>query len=179
MLKLFKYEGFEVKISEEALLLKPFKQIWLRDRTKSKSKALNELGFIYFFCDPRSDYQYHVDEEERMNAIIEGEGLPSNWTPDKVVKDAMDFYLSFKPISVALLEDMRYLTDKFRKAIKDINFKELDIKEFKEVTAVVKQLTSLIQGLDEAEKAVNSELRESLKMRGQGEKTIFEDDINS
>ena len=52
MIRLFKYEGYKVTISEEALLLKPFKAIWDRDRTKSKDRALDELGFIYFFCDP-------------------------------------------------------------------------------------------------------------------------------
>jgi len=28
MIKLFKYEGYKLNISEEALLLKPFKEIW-------------------------------------------------------------------------------------------------------------------------------------------------------
>ena len=69
MIKLFRYEGYKIIISEEALALKPFKQIWQRDRTVNKDKAIAELGFIYFFCDPRSDYQYLVDEDERKEAI--------------------------------------------------------------------------------------------------------------
>ena len=69
MIKLFSYEGFKVVISEEALLLKPFKTIWNRDKSKDKNRALQELGFIYFFCDPRSDYQYLIDEEEREKSI--------------------------------------------------------------------------------------------------------------
>ena len=78
MIRLFKYENYKVTISEEAILLKPFKAIWNRDRTKSKDRALDELGFIYFFCDPRSDYQYLTDETERKKAIKEGEGLLKN-----------------------------------------------------------------------------------------------------
>ena len=73
MIKLFKYEGYKLNISEEALLLKPFKEIWQRDKSKNKDKALQELGYIYFMSDPRSDYQYLVDEEERSKAIKEGE----------------------------------------------------------------------------------------------------------
>ena len=61
-MKLFKYEGYKIVIEPEALLLKPFKQIWQRDRTINKDKAMMELGFIYFFCDTRSDYQYLIDE---------------------------------------------------------------------------------------------------------------------
>ena len=46
-----------------------------------------ELGFIYFFCDVRSDYQYIVDPEDRMREIKLGEGLPEDWEPDKLVKE--------------------------------------------------------------------------------------------
>jgi len=83
MIKLFRYEGYKISIEPEALLLKPFKQLWNRDKTVNKEKALLELGYIYFMCDPRSDYQYITDNQLRSNAIKEGEGLPSNWKPDK------------------------------------------------------------------------------------------------
>ena len=177
MLKLFKYEGYKIVISEEAFALKPFRQIWQRDKTVNKDKAIMELGFIYFFCDPRSDYQYLVDDKERMEAIKEGEGLPPKWEPDRIVTEAMEFYKSFKPISSLLLEDTRFMVNKFRAKLRELDFDSLEVKEFKEITAIVKQITPLIRDLDEAEKALNSEMRSSGKMRGQGEKTIFEDDL--
>lgn len=39
-MKLFKYVNYTVTISEEALLLKPFRVIWNRDRSSYKEKAL-------------------------------------------------------------------------------------------------------------------------------------------
>lgn len=179
MIKLFKYEGYKIVISEEALALKPFRQIWQRDKTINKEKALMELGFIYFFCDPRSDYQFLVDDNERLEAIKEGEGLPAKWEPDKVLKEAMDFYMSFKPISALLLEDTRFMVNKYRKRLRSQEFDELEVRELKEVGALIKQIPSLVKDLDEAEKALNSEMRNSGKMRGQGEKTIFEDGLNT
>lgn len=184
MIRLFKYESYKVTISEEAILLKPFKAIWNRDRTKSKDRALDELGFIYFFCDPRSDYQYLTDETERKKAIKEGEGLPEKWEPDKLVLDAMDFYNSFKPTSALLLEDTRYAVDKLRKLLKDINLEDKDDKgkpiyTLNTITATIKQIPSLIKDLDEAEKTLTSEMMQKGRMRGQGEKTIFEDDLNA
>lgn len=178
MIKLFKYEGYKIIISEEAFALKPFRQIWQRDKTINKEKALMELGFIYFFCDPRSDYQFLVDDNERLEAIKEGEGLPAKWEPDKVLKEAMDFYMSFKPISALLLEDTRFMVNKYRKRLRSQEFDELEVRELKEVGALIKQIPSLVKDLDEAEKALNSEMRNSSKMRGQGEKTIFEDGLN-
>lgn len=179
MIKLFKYEGYKIIISEEAFALKPFRQIWQRDKTINKEKALMELGFIYFFCDPRSDYQFLVDDNERLEAIKEGEGLPAKWEPDKVLKEAMDFYMSFKPISALLLEDTRFMVNKYRKRLRSQEFDELEVRELKEVGALIKQIPSLVKDLDEAEKALNSEMRNSGKMRGQGEKTIFEDGLNT
>lgn len=178
MIKLFKYEGYKIVISEEAFALKPFRQIWQRDKTINKEKALMELGFIYFFCDPRSDYQFLVDDNERLEAIKEGEGLPAKWEPDKALKEAMDFYMSFKPISALLLEDTRFMVNKYRKRLRSQEFDELEVRELKEVGALIKQIPSLVKDLDEAEKALNSEMRNSGKMRGQGEKTIFEDGLN-
>ena len=180
MIKLFKYEGYKLNISEEALLLKPFKEIWQRDKSKNKDKALQELGYVYFISDPRSDYQYLVDEEERSKAIKEGEGIDSKWKPDKLVLDAITFYKSFKPTSALLLEDTRAMINGYRLKLREItaDMSNLDIKEIKDLGAVIKQIPSLIKDLDEAEKALNSELKTSGRMRGSGEKTLFEDGIN-
>lgn len=178
-MRLFKYEGYKVVISEEAFALKPFRQIWQRDRTINKDRAIMELGFIYFMADPRSDYQYLVDSKERMEAIKEGEGLPPKWQPDKIVTEAMNFYMSFKPISALLLEDTRFMVDKYRKRLKEQKFDKLEIKDLKEVGALIKQIPLLVKDLNEAEKALNSEMGESGRMRGSGEKTIFEDDLSA
>lgn len=182
-MKLFKYEGYKVVISEEAFALKVFRQIWNRDRTQSKDRAIMELGYVYFMMDPRSDYQYLVDEEERSNAIKEGEGLPSNWKPDKLIEEAMEFYGRFKPTAALLLEDTRYAVEKLRKLLREIDLKEVDDKgkpiyTLNTITATIKQVPGLAKDLDEAEKALASEMRAAGKMRGQGEKTIYEDGLD-
>lgn len=182
-MKLFKYEGYKITIAEEALVLKPFKKVWDRDKTKNKEKAIMELGFIYFFCDPRSDYQYLVDETERLEAIRESEGLPTDWKPDKVIEEAMKFYNSFKPTSALLLEDTRVAVNKLRQLLRDIDLTQLDDKgkpvyTLNTITATIKQIPALVKDLDEAEKTLNSEMKNSGKMRGSGEKTIFEDSLD-
>lgn len=179
-MKLFRYEGFKVVISEEALALKPFKKLWDRDKTQSKERAIMELGYIYFFLDPRSDYQYLTDPEDRDNAIREGEGIPEKWKIDKVMQEAMDFYASFKTPSALLLEDTRVAVEKLRKLLRDIDLSETDDKgrpvyTLNTITATIKQIPDLVKGLNEAEKAINDEIKEQGKMRGQGEKTLFED----
>lgn len=179
-MKLFRYEQYKIVISEEALALKPFKQIWNRDRTISKDKAIAEIAYVYFMVDTRSDYQYLVDQEERDKAVREGEGLPDSWKPDRVVIEAMDLYDSFKPASALLLEDTRIMVDKFRKKMRKIDFDELEVKELKEVGALIKQIPSLVKDLDEAEKAVALEMREQGgRVRGQKTKALTEDSLDT
>lgn len=181
-MKLFKYEGYKVVISEEAFALKVFRQIWNRDRSVNKDKAIMELGYVYFISDPRSDYQYIVDEDERSKAIIEGEGLPSNWKPDKVVTEAITFYKSLKSTSALLLEDTRAVIDNVRKTLRKFSFDDMEDKDrvnaIKSVASTIATIPKLIKDLDEAEKAVTSEMQNtSGKVRGQKEKSIFEDGI--
>lgn len=181
-MKLFKFEGYKVHISEEALALKPFKKLWDRDKSISKERAISELSFVYFFCDPRSDYQYLTDEEERKQAIKEGEGLKESWEPDKYVSEAIVFYESFKPTAALLLEDTRIAIDKLRHLLRNIDLTAVDDKgkplyTLNTVTATIKQIPALVKDLDEAERALASEMRNQGRMRGQGEKTLMEDDL--
>lgn len=181
-MKLFKYEGYKVVISEEAFALKVFRQIWNRDRSVNKDRAITELGYIYFMEDPRSDYQYLIDEDERSKAIIEGEGLPSNWKPDKTVMEAMNFYSSFKPTSALLLEDTRAVIDNVRKSLRAFSFEDLEDKDkvnaIKSVTATIAAIPKLIKDLNEAEKAIKADMQNITgKVRGQKEKSLLEDGI--
>lgn len=183
MIKLFKYESYKVVISEEALLLKPFKQIWTKDKSKNKDNALMQLGYIYFMCDPRSDFQYIIDEEERSKAIIEAEGMPKDWKPDALVKQAMELYCTFKPTAALLLEDTRVAVDKLRSLLRTIDLTATDDKgkpiyTLNTVTATIKQIPALVKELDEAEKTLTAELKSMSKMRGSGEKKLFEDGIS-
>ena len=179
-MKLFKYEGYKITISEEAMLLKPFKTIWKRDKSQNKEKALSELGFIYFFCDIRSDYQYIVDEEARKESIKEGEGLPKDWQPDEAVLEAMRFYNTFKPTSALLLEDTRFAVDKLRKLLREIDLSQTDDKgkpiyTLNTITATIKQVPTLVRDLDEAERSIAKEIAQSDKARGAQTKSIYED----
>ena len=174
-MKLFKYEGYEVRVAPEALTLKPFKKLWSRDKSKDKEKAIMELSFLYFYCDPRSDYQYIIDDEIRMDAVKEGQGLPENWKPDAAVKEAITFYRSFDTTSAVLLRAAAEAVDKVQKLIKDLepdNTKSL--KEYLMALKLIPEVASMIQ---DAEKALNEE-QEFGEAKGAMEKTLFDDGLD-
>nr|DAI14763.1 MAG TPA: hypothetical protein [Bacteriophage sp.] len=182
MIKLFKYEGFRVTISEEALALKPFKLLWNRDKSKDKSKANNELAFIYFYADPRSDFQIYIDDEERMEQIKDSLGLAPEWQPDAELEAAIEYYKSFKPLSSLLLEDARFLIDNLRKTLRSINIDERDDKgkpvfQVPAVMKAIKEMPDLIKMMDETEKALFSDVQENSRMRGNKQKSVMDDGI--
>ena len=179
-MKLLKYESYKLTFEPELLTLKPFKSLHQRDKTKDKNKFIQELGFIYFFCDARSDYQYITDEDNRRLSILEGEGMPLTWKPDKQVQEAMDFYNRFKPTSALLLEDTRIAVDKLRLLIRNINLDDRDDKgkpiyTLNTFTSTINQVPILVENLTKAEAAINKEIFESNKVRGAQEKSMYED----
>lgn len=176
-MRLLVYEGYNLTIDPMVLALKPFKAIWVRDKTEKKERAISEIAYIYFMEDPRSDYQYIIDRDERSKAIKEGEGLKPTWQPDGTVKEAMKLYASFKTTSALLLEDTRALVDGYRNKLRDLtsDMSELDVKDVKELGAIIKQVPSMVKDLDEAERALAKEIAQSDKVRGAQEKSIYED----
>ena len=179
-MKLLKYEGYNLTFEPEILTLKVFKRLFMRDKTKDKSRFLQELGYIYFMLDPRSDYMYITDNEERSKAIIEGEGLPDTWKVDSSLQDAMDYYKSFRPTSALLLEDTRIAVDKLREALRSINLTDVDDKgrpiyTLNTIVSTIKQVPSLVKDLDDAERAIAKEIVQNDKIRGSAEKSMYED----
>lgn len=174
-MKLFKYEGYEVKVAPEALSLKPFKKLWDRDKTKSKDNANMELAFLYFYCDPRSDYQYILDDEDRLKAVKEGIGLDSKWKPDKDMEHAIKLYKTFEAPSSALLRAALEGVDKVQKLLKDLE--PDDTKSLKEYLTAMKLIPEVAAMIKEAEKTINEEM-EYGEAKGSIEKTLFDDGLD-
>ena len=178
-MKLLKYEGYNITFEPELLTIKVFKDLYKRDKSKDKSRFIQELGYIYFMEDPRSDYQYLTDIKDRAKAIIEGEGL-KDWSEDTMLKEAMEYYASFKTTSALLLEDTRIAVDKLREMLRNIDLTAVDDKgkpiyTLNIVTATIKQVPSLVKDLDEAEKTIAREIIQNDKVRGSQEKSMYED----
>ncbi len=175
-MKLFKYEGYEVKIAPEALTLKPFKKLWDRDKSKAKEKATMELSFLYFYCDPRSDYQYIIDEEDRLAAVKEGQGFPDDWKPDATLKAAMEFYSTFDTSSAMLLRAAMKAVKKVQDTLDELS--PDDTKSLKEYLTALKMIPEVASMIKDAEKSLNEEM-EYGEAKGSIEKTLFDDGLDN
>lgn len=169
---------YEVKVAPEALLLKPFKLIYARDRSKGKGKAIKELAYIYFMADIKSNYQYIDDLSERSAEVLKDLDLKA-WSPDKKIKEAMDFYVersttinsTIYSAAVQSAQDVSAYLKNTKKHLDD----GLDITK---ITGAIKAMPQIMADLKKAEKEIILELKESTgRKKGSKSFNTFEDGL--
>lgn len=183
-MKLIEFVDYEIKISDEAMLVKPIRKLFMKDKSKNKETFLTQMAIIYFYADPRSNYNYITDNTERLQAIIQQEGFPANFSISKSLQEAIDVYSRLTQTSSSLLlQDSRLAIDKVREFLKTVDLTLLDDKgkpiyTINSITTALKQIPQLAKDLMEAEKAVSRDITEQGRARGkQGEKTLMDDGI--
>jgi len=180
-MKLIEFDGMEFKIADEALLVRPIRELFLKDKTKKKEEFWKQVSVLWFFCDPRSTYMYLVSPEDRMKEIKKQEGLPENWEPSPLLLEAMDIYRSQTTTTASiLLESMRKGIEQLRKFFEEFDLFATDkndrpIYQVSTMTAALKQVPELARALVEAEKELAKDFAADDKARGNAEKAVGED----
>ena len=133
------------------------------------------MFFLYFYCDPRSDYQYIVDDDYRLEEVKKGMGFPDKWTPDATLKTAIAFYNSFDSSAGILLK----AAAKAVKRIQDTldTMEPSDIKSLKDYMTAVKLVPEVAAMIQDAERKLNDDA-EYGEARGSIEKGMFEDGLD-
>ena len=180
-MKLFELERdtYSVVYEPQTLTLKPFADIFKRDRSKNKTKAVRELSFVYFYCDIKSDYMIHIDLDVRRDAIKADLVLDKNWKIDKVIATAIEFYDSMSTsITAEILADSRYtaktLSNKMKEAVQG---DDLSIDDMSKLMGNITKIPTIVKALQTAEQAVLKEIEEAKGSIGSKEKAIFEDGL--
>lgn len=180
-MNLIKYENYAITISDDAYLVKSIRKLFNSDKSTNKEKFFDQMTFIYFSSDVRSDYNYIIDEEEKYQAICTGEGL-KDFKITSDIKAAMEDYKRLTTTaSASLLLDTKIAIDKVRKFLRDVDLTLVDDKgkpvyTINSVTSAIKAIPELAKNLMEAERIVNKEIEEAGRARGGNEsKKLFED----
>ena len=183
-MKLIYFDNYEIKVADEALLIKPIRKLFNQDRTANKEKFFQQMSYMYFMVNPASTYMYISDREDREKEIIFQEGLPKDFKPSKDLQEAMEIYEKHcETSSTLLLKSTRIAVDKLRKFLEEVDLFATDDKgkplySVNSITSAIKQIPELAKSLLAAEKAVAKEIEEEGRVRGGSNKTIFEDGIN-
>lgn len=175
-MKLIKVENYELKVADEALLVRPIRRLWNMDRSAGKEQFYKQMSVLFYVYSPSSNYAYIVDEKERMKEVMAQEGI-TDIKNNTEFKAAVEAYKKLvKTSSSELLEDTRLIIEKMRQALKSIDFESLEEKDavnaVKTVATVVGMIPKLVKDLTEAEKAVAKEMEEQTNARGSQELTV-------
>lgn len=181
-MKLIEFDGLEFKIADEALLVRPIRELFQKDKSKKKEEFWKQLSYLWFMCDPRSSYQYLVEEEARAKEVKIQEGLGEDWEPSELLKEAMDIYRK-QTITTAslLLEGMRKGIENVRKFLSEVDLFAVDEKTQKPlyqvstITSALKQVPELAKALSDAEKSLAKDFATEDSARGNVQKAVGED----
>lgn len=178
-MKLIRYEDYQIKLADEAFLVKPIRRLWHQDRSDRKEKFWEQISYMYFMCSPASTYSYILDMDERSKVIIEQEGLPEDFTPSPLLVEAMRVYRQHtKTISQELLESSLIGAKKVSDFLRNVDLTEEDDKgkpkyQVSTITAALKNVEGIISSLQAQQKKVEQELEaDEGKARGSQELTV-------
>ena len=185
-MKLIKYEDYQVKLADEAFLVRPIRRLFHLDRSERKEQFWRQMSYLYFVVSPASSYSYILDPEERAKAVIEQEGLPADFKPSELLIEAMQIYrkLTITP-SQKLLESSLVAADTVSKFLSDPTILEKTddkgrpLYQISSVTAALKNVEGIVSSLQTLQKKVEQELQEDEgKARGTQELTIGDTDFD-
>lgn len=172
-MKLIEFDGMEFKIADEALLVRPIRELFQKDKSKKKEEFWKQISYLWFMCDPRSTYQYLVDEDVRAKEIKIQEGLGEDWEPSDLLREAMLIYRKHTITTAALLlEGMRKGIDKLSAFLGTTSFSE---KTVASMTSALKQIPDLSKALVEAERSLAKDFATEDAARGNAVKAVGED----
>ena len=180
-MKLIDFDGQELKLADEALLIRPIRELFQADKSKKKEDFWKQISYLWFMCDPRSTYMYLVDEDTRSQEIKAQEGLGADWGPSVKLKEAMDIYRKHTVTTASLLlEGMRKGVENLRKFLSEVDLFAVDkndkpVYQVATVTSALKQIPDLAKALSDAEKALAKDFATDDKARGTTTKAIGED----
>lgn len=184
-MEIFEIKNDQVSFSPVALLLKPFNDLWKRDKKKGKPVANAEMAALYYYVDYKSDFSTMLDDKEKLKLIKSViVGMSDNWEPDDLFTEACSFYSKHQETAATLLlEDAHHAIQSVRKFLREINMQERDDKDkpvhdVKKIVDTLGNLHKVTESLFELQEQVKKQLQSKTDtLRGGKEKAIFEDGI--
>lgn len=156
----------------EILLVREFKALLDRDKTKTKTRATKELTYIYLALDWKSPYCDYLEQERREEALSDS-GLTEEQFNDPIFREACRKYRKLQDSnkSVKMLGAARRAADQFIDyfdTIVDLNERDINGKPIFQAEKVMKemaQLSNVHEELVTLERQVKKEFTEQSTIR--------------
>ena len=166
-------------ISPEALGLSFFKEIWFKDKSTDKSKATNDIKYVYYYSDFSSPY-FIYPELDRVNYIKEYV-VGNDYKVSKEVLKAIECYreLTITP-AMRLLEAANVAISKTKDYLNGVDYTKMDdngrfIYDIDKVSKLIINMPKMQEALNQAKDICLKEQSSTTKVRGGKDVSLFED----
>jgi len=177
---LFLFDNDKVTINPKLLFIPEFSDLYERDRSLGKKKAMKEFAYIYYIADYKSEYiSYGLNKETQLGIDI---FQNRRYKPDPYVKKAIEKYTKLQETSsMQYLLAIRNRVSMIIKFLDEANIRNADSENkainpfvtIDKVTKVLNELEDVIEKLEKWEKKVFDE-EEEMQIRGGGILNAFE-----
>lgn len=143
-----------------------------RDKTKEKTKAFKEIGFVFHMCDPDSNFYNYppsVKEEEIKKSYLQD----SKFKQDKEIKAAIVAYKEAKETAKQRMLNM--WTEKMDEITDYIKELPVDDDSIKLLMEAASKVGNIISTIDKIEDSLEKGKVKEDKRRGKSETSIFEE----
>jgi hypothetical protein len=182
-MNIFQIENNIVVPTPQALLIKDFKTIWDRDKSKKKEQAIKEFSYIEFMSSYQKNNPFiNYEPFMRHRKICEHVFGDPKYIPDAQVKKAQETYEEIQnegSVSLRFYKSLVTAVEKLIKFAEDVDLTARDNRGSAVYTpAHITQITSkaydTLKQLSLMETKVQQDLYESSKTRGNREINHFE-----
>jgi hypothetical protein len=183
-MSVFIVEGDRVRPSVHALTLSPFKEIWERDTSEHKGRAITEFSYIEFMLSYAKTNVFRGYGPDLKGEVIIKKLFPQDpgWRPDTLVLRAMEEYREFQ--DKASLAKRFYDANRVALERMIVFYRTFDmdarnnsgnpIYKPKDITGAITEMEDALKAMDAAEERVREELYEAIQTMKKRELNPFE-----
>lgn len=174
-MNVFTYDNEKNKVElneSEILLIREFKTLFDRDKTKEKKKAFKEFTYIYLAIDWKSPYNQYSEQERHEEALLDSDITEAEFNDPKFreacrkYKALQESNKSFKLLNAAKTAADK-LIDYFEVTV-DFDLRKEDgtpIYKAKDVIAELKTVNDVHEALKTLEIVIQKDLQEKSNLR--------------
>ncbi len=180
---LFVVENGIAKPNTETLLVSPFKEIWERDKSNSKDRAIKEFTFIEFMSSKKKTNPYAGYDDNKRYEVLKQALFEEDWEVDSLVEQGL---VKIKEFQEEASPTYQYYVSASKAAEKMRTFfNTFDINERNEkngspiykpsdITRALNDTDKVLQNLNSLKEKVEQELFEQTKTKGNKSINPFE-----
>lgn len=183
-MELFTVSNGKAMPSVHALLIEPFKSIWLADQDPAKGDAIRDFTFVELCCSPKKSNPYSgYDEDQRYRVLKKELYFDEAYPLSSRMIDAISKYeelLENHSPTLSLLRAALEGAEKFKTQLKSLDLTERTragsaVYKPRDITNAMKDLPEMAKSIESLRAKVDKELLEEGKTRSNRTIGYFEE----